>query len=305
MRILFMGTPDISAYCLQKLIDKNFDIVGVVCRADKPKGRGHKLMPPEAKVVAMENNISVFQPETLKNGELKSVLDELKPDLIVVVAYGRILPDYVLEYPKYGCINMHASILPKYRGAAPIQWAIINGDSETAATVMRMDSGLDTGDVLLEKRIKIGDTQTAGELFDEMAKAGAEVLVEAIENIDTLKPKKQTGEAVYAPMITKEIAHINWNNNKADIVNLIRGLNPVPLAYSEYEGEAFKIISAVCEDGDCDTVGKVISADKNGIKVACADGSVLIKTVRFAGKKTMSVEDYLRGNEIKCGVILS
>ncbi len=305
MRILFMGTPDIAAGCLEKLIGEGFEIVGAVTRTDKPKGRGHKVVPTEVKTTAQKYDIPVFQPESLKNGELEPVLDELKPDIIVVVAYGRILPKYVIEYPKYGCINMHASKLPKYRGAAPIQRAVIDGEKETAASVMLMDEGLDTGDILLEKILKIGDEETAGELFERMTVAGGEVLCEVLNDIDNIKPVKQVGEPVYAHMITKEEAHINWNNSAGKICNLVRGMNPYPLAYTYYKDEAVKVVKATAVCCDKGEIGEILEVSADGILVRAGDGAVLIKEVRFPGKKTMAVSDYIRGNSIETGVVLS
>ncbi len=304
MRILFMGTPDIAAGSLRRLIEEKFDVVGVVTRADKPKGRGHKLVPTDVKVVATEYNIPVFQPETLKNGELKPLLDELKPELIVVVAYGRILPDYVLNYPKYGCINMHASKLPKYRGAAPIQRAVINGDSETAATVMLMDEGLDTGDILAERILKIGEAETSGELFDRMTEEGAQLLCEVIPNISKLTPRPQVGEGIYAQMITKEEAHINWAKTSKEICNLIRGMNPAPIAYAYYKDEAVKLLKAVPFEVQKGEIGEIVAVSADGMVIRTADGGVLVTEVRFPGKKTMAVSDYIRGNNIEVGTIL-
>ena len=304
MRILFMGTPDIAAGCMEKLISEGFDIVGAVTRVDKPKGRGHKMVPTEVKACALSHNIPVFQPETLKNGELKPVLDELKPDIIVVVAYGRILPKYVLDYPKYGCINMHASKLPRYRGAAPIQRAVIDGETETAATVMLMDEGLDTGDILVERIIKIGDCETAGELFDKMTVEGGEVLCEALRNIETITPRKQEGEPIYAHMITKEEAHIDWTKDNKTICNLIRGMNPYPVAYTNYKGEAVKIVKAIPINLDKGIAGEIVNVSDDGMTVKAGEGGILVKEVRFPGKKTMAVSDYIRGNSIETGTVL-
>lgn len=305
MRILFMGTPDIAAGSLDKLVEEGFEVVGAVTREDKPKGRGHKTVPTDVKVVAQKHSIPVFQPQTLKNGELKPVLEELKPELIVVVAYGRILPKYVLDYPKYGCINMHASKLPKYRGAAPVQRAVIDGERETAATVMLMDEGLDTGDILAEKLIKIGEDETSGELFDRMTAVGAELLCETIPNIDKITPRPQVGEAVYAAMITKEEAHIEWSKDSRAICNLIRGMNPAPLAYTYYKEEAVKIVSAAVGDDRSGQAGEILEVSKRGMLVKAGTGTVLVKEVRFPGKKTMAVYDYIRGNTIETGVTLA
>ncbi len=304
MKILYMGTPDIAAGCLKALINNGFDICAVVTQPDKPKGRGHKMLPPDVKVCAMEYNLECYQPESLKNGELLTVLDKYKPDVIVVVAYGKILPEYVLNYPKYGCINMHASKLPKYRGAAPIQWAIINGDTVTAATAMKMDKGLDTGDILLEEELLIGEYETAGELFDRMTEAGGRVLCQTLKNIENITPIPQCGEAVYAPMITKETAHINWNTGSASVCKFICGMNPAPLAYTYYNGEAVKIVSARIGENKPGTPGEILDVSSVGINVKTKDGSVIIDTVRFPGKKTMAVSDYIKGNKIDIGVIL-
>ncbi|MBQ7794235.1 MAG: methionyl-tRNA formyltransferase [Clostridia bacterium] len=299
-----MGTPDIAAGCLERLIAEKFNIVGVVTRTDKPKGRGHKTVPTEVKVVANAHNIPVFQPETLKNGELADVLAELAPDLIVVVAYGRILPKYVLDYPRLGCINMHASKLPKYRGAAPIQRAVINGDTETAATVMLMDEGLDTGDILAERILTIGENETAGELFDRMTKDGAELLCEVIPNIENITPVPQSGDTVYAEMITKEEAHIDWTKSSREICNLIRGMNPAPIAYTYYKGEAVKILKASAIDCEKGVSGEILDVSKAGMTVKTGDGAVIVSEIRFPGKKTMRVCDYIRGNDIELGVVL-
>lgn len=304
MRILFMGTPDIAAACLEKLIAEDFEVVGAVCRADKARGRGHKLVPPEVKVVATKHNIPVFQPESLKHGELDEQLEALKPDVIAVVAYGRILPPEILKLPKYGCVNMHASKLPKYRGAAPIQRAVMNGDKITAATVMKMDEGLDTGDILAERIIEIDPEETSGTLFEKMTAAGAELLCETLKNIENITPRPQEGEAVYAEMITKETAHIDWRRDAEQICRLIRAMNPVPLAWSTYNGESIKICGAMpC--GETGEAGKILRVSDKGMLVGAGSGSVLVKSVRFPGKKTMTVGEYIRGNKIDEGVILA
>lgn len=306
MKILFMGTPDIAAKCLKTLINSGMTVVGAVSQPDKPKGRGHKLMPTDVKVVASEANIPVFQPEKIKSGELMPVLEELKPDIIAVVAYGKILPKYVLDFPKYGCVNLHASLLPKLRGAAPIQWAVINGDKETGVTTMLMDEGLDTGDMLLQKKMEIGEYETSEELFERMAEVGGELLVKTIENIETITPLKQpeTGET-YAPMITKEMAHIDWSKPTNEISKLICGMNSHPMAYSFYKDGQVKIISA--EKGEkCEGEnGEIVRNVKGkGLQVKTPDGSIYIKELQFAGSKRMLAEDYLRGHNIEFGTIL-
>lgn len=302
-RILFMGTPDFAEVSLKKLIDEKFNVVGVVTQPDKPKGRGHKMFFPPVKETALERNLPVFQPEKLKNGELKEVLDELKPEIIIVVAYGKILPDYILDYPKYGCVNVHGSLLPKYRGAAPIQWAVINGEEKTGITTMLMDRGLDTGDMLLKAETKIGENETSAELFDRLAGMGAEILVETILKLEKIIPQKQNEEeSTYASIIKKEMAEIDWRKSSKEILNLIRGMNSWPMAYTFYNQETVKVISAFPCNEKATTPGEIVGLDKGkGLKISCGDGTIYVKEVQFAGKKRMDIEDYLRGNNIVTG----
>lgn len=306
MKILFMGTPDIAAKCLKILLGANITVVGAVSQPDKPKGRGHRMMPTDVKIAAIDAGIPVFQPEKIKSGELMPILEELKPDLIAVVAYGKILPKYVLDYPKYGCVNMHASLLPKLRGAAPIQWAVINGDNETGVTTMLMDEGMDTGDILLCKKLEIGEYETSEELFFRIAETGGELLKETILNIETIMPKKQPEAGVtYAPMLTKEMGHINWSEPTGKISKLICGMNSWPLAYSFYKDETVKIIKAVKGTSANGKNGEILGFEKGkGIKVKTADGSIYITELQFSGGKRMSAEDYLRGHSIETGTVL-
>ena len=306
MRVLFMGTPDIAATCLNILVKNGIEVVACVSQPDKPKGRGHKLMPTDVKAKAEELNIPVYQPEKLKNGELQPILDELKPDLIAVVAYGKILPKYILDYPKYGCVNMHVSLLPKLRGAAPIQWAVINGDEVTGVTTMLMEEGLDTGDILLQKEFGIGEYETSEELFDRMAVEGGEILSETIQNIENITPRPQNhDEHTYAPMISKEMAHIDWNKTTAEISKLICGMNSWPMAYSLYNGEVMKIITARKGDGTDGENGEIVGYEKGkGLRVKTQDGSIYIQVAQFAGSKRMGIDEYLRGHEIKYGTVL-
>lgn len=303
-KILFMGTPDIAARSLEYLVRQGYNVVCAVTQPDKPKGRGHKLMPTEVKKEAIKYNIDVYQPESLKNGELSPVLEEYSPDLIAVVAYGKILPEYVLNFPKYGCINMHASLLPKYRGAAPIQWSVINGEEYTGVTTMKMDKGLDTGDMLLSSRIEIGEYETSEELFERISELGAAVLAETIENIENITPKPQNhDEHTYAPMISKEMGKIDWNNDKKTISKLICGMNSWPLAYTEYKGETVKIITAkkseTVENGEN---GEIIRHEKGkGLLVKCDDGGIWLEIIQFAGGKKMHIDDYLLGHTIEIG----
>ena len=307
LKIMFMGTPDIAAESLRYLIDKGMNIVCAVTQPDKPRGRGHKLMPPEVKVVAQENGIEVYQPESLKNNELMNVLDEYKPDIIAVVAYGKILPKYVLDYPGYGCINMHASLLPKYRGAAPVQWSVINGEEKTGVTTMKMDAGLDTGDMLITRETKIGEYETAEELFVRISNLGAEVLYETIINIETITPIPQNHEEhTYAPMLSKEIAQIDWSQSKEVISKLICGMNSWPLAYTHYDEEIVKVITAKkCDEKLNGENGQIIRHDKGkGLLIKCSNGGIWLEIVQFTGGKRMHIDDYLLGHTIEIGKIL-
>lgn len=307
MKILFMGTPDFAAVSLQTLIDTGLDVVGVISQPDKPKGRGHKLQPTDVKVTAQSAGLKVYQPETLKNNAIADLLDELKPDLIAVAAYGKLLPEYVLNYPKYGCVNVHASLLPKYRGAAPIQWAIANGDKVTGVTTMQMGKGLDTGDMLLKAETEIGEYETAEKLFERLAKIGGDLLVKTIKGLEngeiTSKPQNDA-EATYAPMISRETGKIDWTKSPREICKLICAMNSWPLAHTLYKGETLKISEAVIAEGN-GKCGEILSLDKGrGLKVAAGDGAIYIKTAQFTGSKRMNVEDYARGHEIEIGSVL-
>lgn len=307
MKILFMGTPDFAAEALKALIDAKLDVIAVVSQPDKPKGRGHKLMPTEVKAAALEAGLTVYQPEKIKNGELQEILDNLKPDLIVVVAYGKILPDYIINYPKYGCINIHASLLPKYRGAAPIQWSIINGDKKTGVTTMKMDSGIDTGDILLTEETEIGEYETSEELFDRLAKIGGKLIVKTIEEIENITPIPQNhAQHTYAPMIKRETGIIDWNKSAREISKLICGMNSWPLASTQYKGETLKIVAAKVQDENTGKEpGTIIALEKGkGLKVACGSGVLYIQVAQFAQSRKMNVEDYARGHEIEIGAVL-
>lgn len=304
MKVLFMGTPDIAAASLKKLLCDGYEVVGAVTQPDKPKGRGHKLMPPPVKELAEAENIPVYQPEKLKNGELLPVLEELQPDIIAVVAYGKILPEYILKYPKFGCINMHASLLPKYRGAAPIQWSVINGEKTTGVTTMLMDKGLDTGDMLIKREIEIGLYETSEELFERIAVLGAEVLSETLKNIKNILPEKQNhDEHTYAPIITKEMGAIDWNKNPVIISKLVCGMNSWPLAYTYYKGEVMKVIEArLGEENNSEDYGKILGFKKGkGLEVQCQNGTLYITKIQFAGGKKLAVEEYLKGHTIDAG----
>ncbi len=309
MKILFMGTPDFAAEVLKALISAKHDIVGVVSQPDRPKGRGHKLVPTDVKKTATEAGLSVYQPETLKNGELKDILSSLQPELIVVVAYGKILPEYIIDYPKYGCVNVHASLLPKLRGAAPIQWSIINGDSVTGVTTMKMDKGLDTGDILLTEETEIGEYETSEQLFDRLAKIGGNLLLKTIDGLldGTVKPTPQEHEKhTYAPMISKQTGVIDWTKPARVISKLICGMNSWPLASTQYHGEVLKIAEArVSDDNSEKKAGTILSLEKGkGLKISCGEGTLYILTAQFPESKKMNVEDYARGHEIEIGYVL-
>ncbi|MDD4689646.1 MAG: methionyl-tRNA formyltransferase [Eubacteriales bacterium] len=300
MKILFMGTPQFAVPCLEKLIDTH-EVTGVVTQPDRPKGRGHKMLPPPVKQFALEKGIPVYQPETFKDMAFMPVLEEHNPDVIVVVAYGRILPSYVLEYPKYGCVNVHGSLLPKYRGAAPIQWAVINGEEKSGVCTMRMEKGLDTGGVYEVYETPLEPYETAGHLFDRLSLAGAQLIASTLEKIDTLQATPQNDElSSYAPMLTKELARIDWSKSAVEIVNLIHGMNPAPVAHTSLGGNPLKIYTAQIGEGKSlkpGEIGQIVK--KKGLEVGCGDGSVIIRDVQPAGKKPMNIEDYLRGHEMK------
>lgn len=308
MKILFMGTPDFAVPCLDILIQKGYEVCGAVTQPDKPKGRGHKLVPPPVKAFALENNIPVYQPDSLKENALLSVLEELSPELIVVVAYGKILPEYILNFPKYGCINVHASLLPRYRGAAPIQWCVINGEKETGVTTMYMEKGLDTGDMIHKSKTEIGETETYGELHDRLSVMGAELLAEtvaAIEKGDAPREKQDDSMSNYAPMISRETGRVDWNKSAEETVNLIRGCNPYPMAYTMYEDDVLKIISASVGGERTGVPGSISVANKK-LEVVCGDGRCIIADeIQFKGGKRMTVASYLNGHTIDENIILN
>lgn len=310
MNVIFMGTPDFAVPCLDRLISDGHNVSAVFTKVDRPRGRGHILTPPPVKIKALENNIDVYQPLSLKDEETISLINELKPDLIVVTAYGKILSKEILSIPVHGCINIHASLLPKYRGAAPIQWAIINGESETGITSMQMDVGLDTGDILLSEKIAIDINETSGDLFDKLSQVGAEVLSKTIDAISnkTIAPVKQDDElSSYAPMIKKTLRKIDWQQSSFDIHNLIRGLSPFLNATSTVNGKIVKILSSTLSgfstfsDGGNTTAGEVIE-NKDRLLVACGHNTVIeLKILQLEGKRALPAKEFLLGNKIEIG----
>lgn len=306
MDIVFMGTPEFAVPCLQRLIDDGHNVKGVFSQPDKPKGRGHKMQFPPVKECAVNAGIPVYQPVKMRDGEAMAILNELKPELIIVVAYGKILPKEILEFPKYGCINMHASVLPRYRGAAPIQWCVINGEKVSGVTAMQMDVGLDTGDMLLTKTVEIGENETAGELHDKLSALGAEVMAETIDLLLTgsLNPKKQDDElSNYAPMLSKELCPIDWNETAAAVHNKVRGLSPWPVATTSCGERNFKIHKTLISDVRGGRPGEVIEAGKR-LVVSCGDSTAVeVVVLQTEGKKAMNASDFLRGNPIEVGTI--
>ena len=304
MRILFMGTPEFAAVCLKSLHDKGENIVGVITQPDKQKGRGMKLIPTPVKEYALSVGLDVYQPTTLKDDEFTGLLTKLDPELIIVAAYGKILPKSVLDFPKYGCINAHGSLLPKYRGAAPIQRAIMNGEKTTGITAMYMEEGLDTGDMLLKKELAIGKNDDFGKIHDELAALAGEAMCEVTDMIraGSLKPEKQNdSESCYAAKISKEEMKIDFSRSAEEVHNLIRCLSPSPLAYTYTpDGKLLKIIETRTSDKS-GTPGTVISTDHGIITVACADGSVDIIKVLPEGKSRMDAAAFINGRKIAVG----
>ncbi len=308
MRIIFMGTPDFSVPCLEALIKSEYEVVGVFTQPDKPKGRGYELAPPPVKVCALENNIPVFQPKSMRDGEALEIINSLNADLIIVVAFGKILPKEILESVKYGCINIHASLLPKLRGAAPIQWSILNGDSETGVTSMQMDVGLDTGDMLIKETIKIDDEMNAGELFDKLSELGAKVLLDTVECVKngTLKPVKQDdSQSTYASILTKELCPIDFSKSAKEVHNHIRGLSPWPVATTKINGKLLKIHkSKILNESFVGVSGEIVD-NNNRLVVLCGDNRcVEVLELQAEGKKRTDSASYLRGNKIELGTVL-
>lgn len=308
MKIVFMGTPDIAVPCLQKIIDEKYDILGVVTQPDKPKGRGKKLGMSPVKELAIENNIPVYQPIKARDEEFIDTMKSLNPDVVVVVAFGQILPKEILEIPKLGCINVHVSLLPKYRGAAPINWVIINGEEKTGVTTMYMDEGLDTGDMILKTEVNLDENITAGELHDKMMNIGAETLKETLKLIEegTAPREVQNHEEFsYAPIMNKSLGNIDFSKNAMEIHNLVRGVNPWPSAYTTYNGVTMKIWKTkVLDEESTKNAGTIIDVNKDGIKVSTKDKVLLIEEIQMPNKKRMLVGEYIKGNTIETGLVL-
>ena len=306
MRIIYMGTPDISVPALLRLIEYH-DVVAVVTQPDRPKGRGRQMQYSPVKEEAVRHGIPVLQPVKARDPEFVAEIAALEPDLIVVMAFGQILKRDLLELPRYGCINIHASLLPMYRGASPINQVIIDGCEETGVTTMMMDEGLDTGDILLKRSVKIGNDDTAGSLHDKLAALGADVIIDTIAALEagTLTRTPQQGESSYAGMITKEMGEIDWTQPAQVIERRMRGLDPWPGAYTEIEGRRLKIFSAsIVEDYSDAAPGTVLKAHKDTLTVKCGSGALTLGRVQAEGKKAMTAGEYMRGNAVTEGTVL-
>ena len=308
MKLVFMGTPDYAVNTLEALISAGHNVAAVFAQPDKPVGRKHIITPPPVKVCAQKHGITVYQPNTLRDGKAEEILREIAPDVIVVVAYGKILPKEILEIPKYGCVNGHASLLPKYRGASPIQWCIVCGETETGVTAMKMDEGMDTGDILKTVKTEIGAEETAEELFDRLSVITAELLVQTLADLESgnITPQKQDEKkASYAPIIKKEMAQLDFNNKTAtEIHNAVRGYYSWPCAYFFLENKRVKVIKAAVAENTNSKAGTVIKSD-DGLVIACKDGTAVeLVTVQPEGSKPMSAKQMLCGRPIATGTVI-
>lgn len=303
MRIVFMGTPDFAAASLDALLKNGYNIAGVFTQPDKAKGRGMEISFSPVKELALENEIPVFQPAKMRDGAALSILQSLKPDLVVVVAYGRILPDDILSVPPLGTINVHGSLLPRYRGAAPIQWSVLNGDEKTGVTTMYLSSEMDAGDIIFSEETEIGEYETSGELYDRLKKLGAELLIKTVRAIEAgcapRTPQDET-QATYVSMLDKSLSPLDYTKPARAVVKWVCGLQPWPVASAELGGVVLKIYSARLTHRHTGAVpGSIVSTGKDGIEIACGDGeTVLLTEVQAPGKKRMPAEDYLRGHKL-------
>lgn len=305
MRIVFMGTPDFAVPVLESLCDAGHEVAAVVTQPDKPRGRGKEMQYTPVKKSALERDIKVYQPEKVKDEEFVQILKEINPDVVVVVAFGQILPSVILDMPKYGCINVHASLLPKYRGAAPIQWVIIDGEKETGVTTMKMDKGLDTGDMLLKTIVSIDEKETGGSLHDKLACVGGTLIVETLKGIEegSIIPEKQdSAKSNYAKMLDKKLGKIDFSKPAAEIERLIRGLNPWPSAYTSLNGKTLKIWDADVRNEKTDMpYGMITEVTNDEISVSTGNGLLIIRELQLEGKKRMDTESFLRGYKVEKG----
>ena len=304
MKIIFMGTPDFSVGTLEALIAAGHEITLVVSQPDKPKGRGHELQPTPVKEAALKHGLPVYQPKKVRDPEVIGKLRETEADVIVVIAFGQIIPKAILEMKQYGCINVHASLLPKYRGAAPIQWAVIDGEKESGVTTIMMDVGLDTGDMLEQKAIPLDEKETGGSLFDKLSALGGSMILSTLKGLEdgtiTRTPQGES-ETSYAKMLTKEMGHIDWTKDAASIERLVRGLNPWPSAYTSYAGKTMKIWAADVADLPGERTPGKIHVTKNQLFVETGDGVLDVKELQLEGKKRMDTASFLRGFQMEDG----
>ena len=301
MRVVFMGTPDIAATCLKKILEDGFDVVGVYTQPDRPKGRGMKMVFSPVKELALANNIPVFQPENFRSDEDVQALADLKPDVCAVVAYGRILPQRVLDIPTLGCVNIHASLLPQYRGSAPYQWAVLDGLKETGVTAQHMALKMDAGDVIDAEKTTIGENETAGELLDRLAILGADLLSRTLRRFEVGRPvgtPQDEASVSFAPMLDKSMCPIDWNKTAQQVHDHVRGLNPWPCATATIGGTFFKIHSTVIVDGH-GRPGEILGLTKTGLRIACGEGAVEIRVLQAEGGKRMAAPDYFRGHPLE------
>lgn len=308
MRVIFMGTPDFAVGTLEALIASQHEVIGVVTQPDKQKGRGHAVQYTPVKEVALRENIPVLQPKRVRDPEVLEQLKEWNGDVIVVVAFGQIIPAPILELTQYGCVNVHASLLPKYRGAAPIQWAVIDGEKESGVTTMQMDTGLDTGDMLLKAVVPLALDETGGSLFDKLSDVGAKLLLDTLDGLEkgTITPKKQ-GESTtpYARMLTKDMGRLDWEMDAVRLERLIRGLNPWPSAYTGLHGKTLKIWKAqALKENSHQQPGTVVEAKKDSFLIQTGDGILKVTELQLEGKKRMDTASFLRGYSIEEGITL-
>ncbi len=308
MRVIFMGTPDFSVGILEAIVEAGHEVVLTVTQPDKPKGRGNAVQFPPVKEAALKHDIEVYQPKRVREPECVAYLQKYEPDIIIVAAFGQILPKEILDMPKYGCVNVHASLLPKYRGAAPIQWAVINGEKISGVTTMRMNEGIDTGDMIEQKEVELAPEETGGSLFDRLAVAGAELCVHTMEEIEAgraVYTKQEESEATHTGMIKKQFGKIDWTKPAVEIERLIRGLNPWPSAYTSLNGKTLKIWKAsVRLGGEKADAGKVVLVTKKEIGVQTGEGILVLEEIQMEGKKRMEADAFLRGFPLECGTIL-
>ena len=298
MKIIFMGTPDFAVPCLESLIKAGHEIAAVFTQPDKPRGRKMVMTPPEVKVCAIKHGLTIYQPKTLRDGEALDIIQKIDPECIVVAAYGKILPKEILDLPHYGCINVHGSLLPKYRGSAPIQWSVINGDSETGVTIMQMAEGVDTGDMLYQKAIPINIDDTAESMFNKLSDLGGEMIAEALDMLEKgelTAEKQDEALATHAPMLDKSISEIDWHKPALEVHNLVRGLYSWPIAQTTLHGKKLKIYRTSLGKGNGEA-GSVIATDP--LTIACSDGAVVIEELQLEGKKRMNAKTFLIGHPL-------